>query len=93
MFDLLERKAIWADLGLKNYPAFPNNLNNNKYNINLLIQSIVKTQKSTLYDLFMSHAAGRGELVDNMDDADVIFSDTIGECLPTDIDKIVGQYL
>ena len=93
VFDLLERKAIWADLGLKNYPAFPNNLNNNKYNINLLIQSIVKTQKSTLYDLFMSHAAGRGELVDNMDDADVIFSDTIGECLPTDIDKIVGQYL
>ena len=93
VFDLLERKAIWCDLGLKNYPSFPNNLNNNKYNINLLIQSIVKTQKSTLYNLFMSHALGRGELVDNMDEADVIFSETIGECLPTDIDKIVGQYL
>lgn len=93
VFDLLERKAIWCDLGLKNYPSFPNNLNNNKYNINLLIQSMVKTKKATLYDLFTSHAKGRGTIVDTMEEADVIFSDTIGECLPTDIDKIVGQYL
>ncbi len=55
VFDLIERKAIWADLALKNSSNY-NNVEKNGNNIVLMARSIVKNTKLNVYDLILLHA-------------------------------------
>jgi hypothetical protein len=48
--------------------------------------------KPDLYDLFRMHAEARGEFVDNIEDADTVFSIEEG-ITPFDTDVIVSEYL
>ena len=89
IFDLKERKMIWADLALKNYPNFRNNIESNYNNLQILSKSIVSLQKATLFDLFSLHAEARGTPDD--EEPDIVFSVENGT--PFELEKIIGDYL
>lgn len=94
VFDLVERKAIWTDLNKRaNYGYGGNNLHSNKAGVEQTLEAIVeKDNKVTLFELFSMHATARGELVDNKEDADVIFS-TYEGITPYDISVINSEYI
>ena len=75
LIDVVERKVIWVDLALKARPSFSNNVRNNSNNIALLCKAMVNLKKTTLHDLFSLHIQGRGKLVDNPKNADIVFSE------------------
>lgn len=92
IIDCLERKVIWVDLALKARPMFSNNIGNNRNNIGLVCKAMVNLKKPNLYDLFALHAKGRGKLVDNIKEADTIFSEDKG-ITPYDLDKVSAEFL
>lgn len=89
LIDLELRRVIWADIGLKTRPCFPNNVENNKANIGLSCRNIAKLNKPTLHFLLKLHAQARGTLVENKNDADVVFDESLGY----EIDTIASKYL
>lgn len=94
VFDLVERKAIWADLNTSTrYMHGGNNLHSNRASIQETLEAVVSLDsKVTLYELFMLHAQARGKLVLNKDDADTVFSINEG-VTPYDISTINSEYL
>lgn len=90
VFDLKDRKAIWMDLALKSRTTFwGNNTASNKQGVGLMCQAMMELQKPSLYDLFLAHTLGRGGLVENKDEADIVFD----ESKAFDIDEILSEYL
>lgn len=94
VFDLVERKAIFADLNTStSYMYGGNNIHSNRASIQETLEAVVSLDnKITLYELFMLHAIARGELVGNKDDADSVFSISEG-ITPYDISIINSEYL
>jgi stress response protein SCP2 len=95
IFDLVERKFIWADLALRTNPNWhtPINVESNSRGVALMGKSIAELVKPNLYDLFKLHIEAReGVLIDSMEDADTVFSMTEG-VTPFDVDVIVSDYL
>ena len=94
VFDLLERKMIWADLGLtnrlSNYGSYGNSAKTSKEG--LMLKAIATLKKPTLYDLFSMHIKARGKLVENKEKADKVFSLYEG-ITPFDTDLIMKEYL
>ena len=95
LFDLKNRKAIWADVATGRSGHFGgNNVESNRATIEETIQAVVDTsRKVSLYNLFSLHAAVRGEVVDNIEDADTVFSATKGDVTPFDITTINSEYV
>ncbi len=71
VFDLVDRKMIWADLGVSNRSMY---VNSRSTPVQTMLKGIVELKKPTLYDLFMMHAVARGELVSSKEEADTVFS-------------------
>lgn len=102
VFDLETREAVWCDLATKGQPesAFRsgwgrscNNIESNRADITQVLKAITNLDsKPTLYDLFMTHAIARGEVVDNVEEADVVFGFE-GDVTPKDINIINSDYL
>ena len=94
VFDLVERKAIWTDLSKRpQYGSWGNNLHSNRAGLTDILEAIVdKSNKVSLYELFSLHTAARGELVENKEDADIVFSMYEG-VTPYDISVINSEYL
>ena len=92
ILDLVDRQVIWGDLALKSSPTF-NNLENNLCGISLMGKSIVSLKKTNLHELFSLHIKAReGELVENRDAADLIFSVEDG-ITPFDSEKIMAEFI
>lgn len=91
VFDLVERKVIWADIALQASPYW-NNVANNLSGVSLMLRAILTMQKPTLHDLFSLHIQARGSLVSSPAEADTVFSVSSGTT-PFDIGPIVTTYL
>lgn len=105
IFDLQERKAIWMDavvpdtswrsMGgvVHNRNGVNNAVNTRASVIDILRGAVELENKPTLYDLFVMHANARGsEYVDNIADADTVFSMKDG-VKPSDTTEILSGYL
>ncbi len=89
IIDCQNREMIWADLALKNSPNYRNNLENNSASVAMMGKAVANINKANLFDLFSLHAKSRGTIVDNIEDADTVFS--IDNAW--DFEKIVSEYL
>jgi hypothetical protein len=94
MFDLKERQAIWLDLVQRGGNLRrPNNVANSKAGlVDFIDGALNMDNKPTLFELFEMHARARGTIVDNMNDADKVFSWSEGT-KPTDVSEILSEYL
>ncbi len=97
LFDLEERKAIWADMttresyGYSNYGG--NNVESNRATIEQTTEAVVDiNNKVNLYELFLFHADARGSRVENREDADTVFA-WDGDVTPYDITLINSEYI
>ena len=95
IFDLVERKAIWVDLITKSsYCHGGNNIHSNKATIEETLEAIISMKnKISLYELFNMHAKARGEIVENREEADTVFSTYEGDVTPYNISIINDKYL
>ncbi len=90
LFDIKERKFIWVDLnGTANNMCGGNNVESNKANISDIAYTIINSVQPTLYDLFTAHAKARGKIVDNPQNADIVFDENI----VYDYTTILSKYL
>lgn len=92
IFDLVERKAIWCDLAMTHTPEFYNTAAANQEGMALMGRALTTLVKPNLYDLFLLHALERGELVEDKEEADVVFSVNEG-ITPYNIETIIAEYL
>jgi hypothetical protein len=94
VFDLVERKAIWADLTTgSSYHMWGNNVHSNRATIEETLEAIVDTNnKVSLYELFEMHAWARGEIVATKEEADTVFSLTEG-ITPYDVPLINSDFI
>ena len=95
MFDLKERKAIWTDLSTpRNEHYWGNNVESNRASIEQTMEAIADTsRKVSLYELFELHGKVRGEIVENKEDADTVFSLYEGDVTPYDLSVINSEYV
>lgn len=97
IIDIVNKKIIWCDLASKKrgYGGLfsGNNLLNSKSNIIELCKIMCNLKKCDLGTLFSLHAAGRGELVDKKEDADITFDVKDATITPYDIEKIMGEWM
>lgn len=94
VFDLVERKAIWTDVSKRaQFDRGGINTHSNKAGVEDILEAIIdKSNKVSLFELFALHAEARGELVENKEDADVIYSFSEG-ITPYDISIINSEYI
>ena len=93
ILDLQERQAIWADLAItSNTHYYGRNVESNKNTLVLMGRSLTELKKADLYTLFELHGKARGKLVDNPEDADVVFSKDDG-ITPYHIEEIASEFL
>lgn len=93
VFDLVERKMIWLDLSLSlQRLGFTNTLENNFASAREVLQIMTNLKRPNLYELIIMNVMARGMLVDNKEEADIIF-DLEDGITPYDIDEIIGKYL
>lgn len=101
ILDLQEREVIWCDLALTydftndlgySFRYRANNVENNINPIILMGKAMTSLKKPNLYDLFMLHGLARGEIVEEIQKADKIFSTSQG-ITPYDIEEIMAKYM
>ena len=92
VLDLVERKVVWADIGLKRNPRYVNNVEGNYSQMTLLGKSLTEVIKPDLYSLFRIHAEARGKLVESEAEAEAVFSPDKG-ITPFDIETIASEFL
>jgi hypothetical protein len=85
VFDCLERKVVWTDVAMREGGARRGgrNVESNLTSVTLMAKAMVELKKPTMLDLLNLHVEARGERVDDMEEADVVFSPGIG-ILPED---------
>ncbi len=95
IFDLHEKKVIYIDLSTrKNEQWGGNNIESNAATIVDILKSIKNLyNKFTLYELFTLHGFSRGTIVENKDEADIIFDLEKGTVTPKDINIINSEYV
>lgn len=106
IFDCLERELIWCDMSvaLNNVHKGGNNVESNLSTVAATCYGMVNMHKPSMYDLINLHARARGVLVENKEDADIIFDiekdslENMAEIpthtiTPFDLDEIMGKYL
>ncbi|MNM34523.1 hypothetical protein D3C81_451700 [compost metagenome] len=94
ILDLVERKVIWTDLALNQDITYnySNTIENNMKGMIALGKAMTSLTKPTLYELFSLHALSRGEIVDNIEEAETIFSVENG-ITPFDIEQIMAEFI
>lgn len=75
IFDCKERCFIWCDMAhrLDDMCRCANNLENNLQGVRAVCYSMTHMSKPNLFDLILMNAAARGCLVDDRNEADIIF--------------------
>lgn len=91
LMDLVERRMIWADLGLTSSPRW-NNVDNNLSGVSLMLRALVHTPRPDLHTLFDLHVRARGERVASAEQAQRVFAPEQG-LTPFDTDLIRSEYL
>ena len=91
ILDLVERRAIWADLALSRNPRWVTNVEANQHGMLLMGQALTTLVKPNLYELFTLHATARGTL-SAREAADVVFAPD-GDVTPFDGGVILADYL
>lgn len=92
IIDLKERKVIWCDLSLSRHLAYHNTVEANQASMVLLGKSMLSMVKPNLYDLFRLHLASRGEQVEDVAEAETVYSLDEG-VTPFDIETIMSDYI
>ncbi|MEN9938340.1 MAG: hypothetical protein RLZZ387_4919 [Chloroflexota bacterium] len=91
ILDLVEHRAIWADLALRRHPRWVTNVEANQHGMLLMGQALTSLVKPDLFELFSLHAAARGT-PSSREAADVIFAPD-GDVTPFDSGVILADYL
>lgn len=91
IIDIADKKLIWVDLGFKSDAAI-NNIGTHRSSLENICRVMTNLNRPNLYDLFSMHAEERGEIVENKEEADTVFSMHEG-ITPFDIEKILGEFL
>lgn len=76
ILDIKNKKIIWTDLSIDNNneeEIMYNNAVCTKSAMKSAMYNVIHTFKTTLYDLILINASTRGEIVNNIKDADIIF--------------------
>ena len=92
VFDLKTRRAIYADMPITSNNGGLINVEANMSTLALMGNSITNWNKMDLHTLFTLHGKARGEIVERVDDADIIFSVDHG-ITPFDIDVITADFI
>lgn len=92
VFDLEAQEVIWADLALKNHPAYSDNAINNLSSLSLMLRSLTSIAKPDLHTLFALHVRARGTMGASPADAETVFSPEAG-ITPMDVDRIRAEFL
>ena len=74
IFDLVQRKFIWADLSIKSRDAFQTARGKTGSTAAKICEAVVEMWRPNLYNLLETHAEARGTVVDSPEDADVVWS-------------------
>lgn len=93
IIDLQEREIVWLDLAMTSRNFYGGrNVESNRTTLALMLQAMTQVAKPNLYDLFRLHAEARGEIIEEIEEADTVFSIDEG-ITPFDYETIVGEYL
>jgi len=92
ILDLADRTIVWCDLALRRHPNYYNNVEGNQNGMVFMGKAMISFIKPNLYDLFELHAASRGQLVENTEKAQTIFSLDRG-ITPFDTGKIMSEFI
>ena len=72
VFDIKEREVIWLDLaGSSRKLKSGNNVANNRFNIEDLLEASLNFHQISIYELLELHALSRGEITTSKEDADL----------------------
>ncbi len=110
IFDCVKREFIWCDMNMSlsgiHANIGGNNLESNLSGVAAVCYSMVNVKKPDPYDLIALNVMGRGVLVDNREDADIVFdtelylnNDTVENerdkmvITPYDTELFMGEYL
>lgn len=78
IFDCKTKEFIWCDMNLamsqNRYSCWGNNLESNLRGVTAVCYAMTHLSKPNLYSLIAFNAMARGMMVDNRNDADIIFS-------------------
>lgn len=78
IFDCWQRKFIWCDMNLgidsTQTHCHGNNLESNLSGVSATCYGMTHLNKATIYDLVMLNAKARGEITEDRNEADIIFS-------------------
>lgn len=78
VFDIKAREVIWLDLaGSSHQLRSGNNVANNRFNIEDLLEASLNFNQISIYQLLEMHASSRGELVSSEEDADLILGSNL----------------
>lgn len=91
-FDLVERQALWLDIGLSSYPRMAINVANNLAGVSLMLRAVSSLPRATLHTLFDLHARARGHVVRDPAAARSVFAVDRG-ITPTDLPTITADFL
>ena len=95
IFDCVERKFIWCDmnLGIERSHYGGINLESNISGVTATCYAMTHLNKPNIYDLAMLNAMARGTVVDNRNEADIIFSNdtTVPYEIIVEKDEITGE--
>ena len=96
IFDCVKREFIWCDMNLSlsgvHTNTGGNNLESNLSGVAAVCYSMVNMKKPDLYDLIALNVMGRGVLVDNRGDADIVFDTALylnNDTVENERDKMV----
>ena len=96
IFDCVKREFIWCDMNLSlsgvHTNTGGNNLESNLSGVAAVCYSMVNMKKPDLYDLIALNVMGRGVLVDNREDADIVFDTALylnNDTVENERDKMV----
>jgi hypothetical protein len=94
IFDCVDRKFIWCDMNNSMERSYygGNNLESNLSGVTATCYSMVNINKPNLYDLVMLNAIARGNVVEDRNQADIIFSNdtTTPYEVITEVDEVTG---
>lgn len=104
IFDCETKEIIWCDMNISLTGCYThrggNNLESNLSTVAATCYSVVNMHKPSMYDLIELHAKARGVLVENKEEADIVFDiekdaseDAVKTVTPYDLDEIMGEYL
>ena len=91
VIDIVNGTLKWLDLSLSRRIEHCNNIEANGSNIAKLGFAFTEKEFPNLYDLLVLHSAARGEIIEDKDEADTVFS--VEEGTPYNTDTLLAEFL